>query len=482
MFLRQFYHPKLAHMSYLVGCQATGEAIVIDPGRDIEPYLVEAEAQGLQITAVAETHIHADYVSGARELAERVGATLHLSDEGNEAWKYRFLDAYPHRRLKDGDTFQVGRVRFEVWHTPGHTPEHISLLLTDTAAADEPMGIFTGDFVFVGDVGRPDLLEKAVGQRGTAEVGARQMFRSLRRFETLPDYVQVWPAHGAGSACGKALGAVPSSTVGYEKRFNWAFQHSDEETFVRALLEGQPEPPRYFAVMKRLNKEGPPVLHGVPVPERLPFRRLVELVEAGAVVVDTRPASAFAVAHIPGTLNIPYDNAFLTWAGWLLDYDVPFYLIADAVAVPAIVRDLIAIGLDQVAGFFEPRVVDLWGDAGRPLQSYEVRSATDLAPHVLAGELILVDVREATEWEVGHIPGARHIMLGFLPDRLNELPADRPIVVHCQTGRRSAIAASLLQARGFSRVINMLGGLRDWEAAGLPVEHPHRRSVTPYTE
>ncbi len=471
MFLRYFYDPRLAHASYLVGCQATGEAIVVDPGRDIEPYLDVAEAEGLRIVAAVETHIHADFLSGARELAERVDAHLFLSDEGDENWKYTFAPKYEHTLLKDGDTFKVGNIKFEVVHTPGHTPEHISLLLTDTAGASEPMGIFTGDFVFVGSIGRPDLLEKAAGISGTAEASARQMFHSLERFKQLPDYLQVWPAHGAGSACGKGLGAVPSSTVGYEKLFNLGLRFDDEEKFVRWLLADQPEPPRYFAVMKRLNKEDRPVLHALPQPEHLPVDRLKALLDAGALVVDTRPTTAFAVAHVPGTINIPFDNSFTTWAGWLLPYDRDFYLIADEARVPDVVRALISIGLDRVAGFFCPSVVDQWMALGQPVQKYEVALPQEIAEPVLRGDVILLDVRgEAERHENGTIPGAHHIMLGYLPERVAELPTEKPVVVHCRTGHRSAIAASILQAHGVERVINMLGGFRDWERAGLPVE------------
>lgn len=471
MLLRYFYNEKLAQASYMVGCQATGEAIIVDPGRDIEPYLCAAESQGLRIVAVTETHIHADFVSGARELAERTGAALYLSDEGDETWKYRYLDGVKHVLLKDGATFKVGNIRFEVMHSPGHTPEHIALIVTDTAGADRPMGIFTGDFVFVGDVGRPDLLEKAAAIAGTAEVGARQMFHSLRRFRALPDYLQVWPGHGAGSACGKALGAVPSSTVGYEKLFNWAFQIEDEDAFVQALLEGQPEPPKYFAQMKRVNKEGPRVLHGLPSPEHQPFAQLTRLLNSGATVVDTRPPLSYASAHLPGTLNIPFDDSFVNWAGWLLDYERPFYLIADRRQVQEIARDLMAIGLDNIAGYFEPPSLDQWLESGHPVQSYILATPRQVARRILDEEVLVVDVRNAVEWEEGHLPGAKHIMLGYLPERAAELPVDRPVVVQCLTGGRSAIAASILQAAGVPQVINMVGGIREWSAQGLPVEH-----------
>lgn len=256
MLLRYFYDEKLAHASYLVGCQKTGDAIVIDPSRNIKPYLQFAKEEGLNIVAAAETHIHADFVSGAREIGVTHQAKLFLSDEGDADWKYQYVDEIKHQLVKDGDRFSIGKLIFEVMHTPGHTPESISFLLTDRGSnADRPIGIFTGDFVFVSDVGRPDLLEKAAGIKGTADCGARAMFKSLLKFKQLPDYLQVWPAHGAGSSCGKALGAIPSSTVGYEKLFNWSMTYTNEKDFVKALLEGQPEPPKYFSVMKQINKK-----------------------------------------------------------------------------------------------------------------------------------------------------------------------------------------------------------------------------------
>jgi hydroxyacylglutathione hydrolase len=469
MFLRYFYNEKLAHASYMVGCQATGEAIVVDPGRDVEAYLCAAEAQGLRIVAATETHIHADFVSGAVELAERTGAKLYLSDEGDANWKYQFLDGYQHRLLHDGDSFKIGNVRLDVLHTPGHTPEHISFLLTDTAGADRPIGIFSGDFVFVGDVGRPDLLEKAAALAGTAEIGARQMFRSLKRFRELPDYLQVWPAHGAGSACGKSLGAVPSTTVGYEKLFNWALQIDEEETFVQALLEGQPEAPKYFAMMKKLNKIGPRVLHSQPNPEHRPIRELVGVLNRGVTVIDTRPASAFASAHLPGTVNIPYDGSFTNWAGWLVGYETPFYLLAERYQAPQIARDLSSIGLDQVAGYFEPPTLDAWLEMGLPMQSYQMATASQTARKIADGEVVVLDVRAQSEWDEGHVPGAHHIMLGYLPEQALTLAPDKPVVVHCATGGRSAIAASVLQAQGIPTVINLVGGMREWIAAGLPV-------------
>lgn len=470
MFLKYFYDQKIAHASYLVGCQKTGEAIVIDPARDIEPYIHEAEANDMRIVAAAETHIHADFVSGARELAERTGARLYLSDEGDKDWKYLYLDGYDHQLVYDGSTFAVGNVKFEVMHSPGHTPEHISFILTDIGGgANKPMGIFTGDFVFVGSIGRPDLLEKAAGIAGTSETGARQMFQSIQRFKQLPEYLQVWPAHGAGSACGKGLGAIPSTTVGYEKMFNPALAHEDEREFVNYLLADQPEPPRYFAVMKRVNKEGPAVLHRMPQPEHLPAGRIPALLESGALIIDTRHAGSFAGRHIPGTINIPAD-LLNTWAGWFVDYNQSIYLIADSEDVAEAVRDLVYIGIDKVAGYFETAAIETLAEAGVAPQSYEVATAAKLSDKMLNGEVAVVDVRNLTEWNEGHIPGAKHLMLGYLLERADEVVNGLPIVVQCRTGSRSAIGASILQAMGAKEVINLQGGIRDWATAGLPVE------------
>lgn len=468
MFLKYFYYQPLAHASYMVGCQQTGEAIVVDPGRHVGPYVAVAREHGFRIVAVTETHIHADYLSGAREMAERTGATLYLSDEGDADWKYQFASDYPHQLLTEGASFKVGNVHFDVLHTPGHTPEHLSFMVTDTNGADHPMGLFSGDFVFVGDVGRPDLLEKAAGIAETTEFGAQQLFESLQRFKSLADYLQVWPAHGAGSACGKDLGAVPSSTVGYEKMFNWACQHTDEDAFVAELLEGQPEPPRYFGVMKQLNKQGPPLLDGRGAPERLPDDQLPGLLADGATVIDTRLGRRFATGHAPGTLNIPYSNDFTNWAGWLLDYDKPLYLIASPAGVESAVRDLTYIGLDTIGGYFDPSALKAWpGD----LQTYEVEAPDELASRILDGEVTVVDVRRDDEWAEGHLPGARHIMLGHLPDRTSEIPDDKPVVVQCHTGYRSSIGASILRANGHTDVINLKGGLRNWSARGLPIEN-----------
>ncbi|NLG63701.1 MAG: MBL fold metallo-hydrolase [Candidatus Cloacimonetes bacterium] len=474
MIVRRFYDDKLAQASWLVGCGASGEALVVDPNRDIDQYLRAAEEEGVRITHVTETHIHADFVSGSRELASRTGAQLYLSGEGGPDWSYGYAEAAGAVLVRDGDTFNVGNVSIRVMHTPGHTPEHIVFIVTDGAAADLPMGVLTGDFVFVGDVGRPDLLERAAGFAGTMEAGARDLYRSLQRFRSeLPDFVQLWPGHGAGSACGKALGAVPQSTLGYEKLFNIGLAEQDEATFIRTILAGQPEPPKYFAEMKRINRDGPRVLGGFRLPPRQPEHAVESLIERGAVVVDTRPAAAFGAGHIPGTINIPHNRSFTTWAGWLVPYDREFYLIIDgssAASVESAVRDLAMIGLDRIAGWFDTGVIDAWRAQGRQTGSIPSVDLGHVENVLQDGSAHVIDVRGSAEWEAGHLPGVPNIPVGYLADRLDEIPRDRPVVLHCQTGGRSAIAASVLKANGISNVVNYAGGFAEWRASGRPVE------------
>lgn len=465
MLLKYFYDKSLAHASYLVGCQRSGEALVIDPGRAVDQYLETAQAEGLRITGAAETHIHADFVSGARELAERAGAVLYLSDEGPADWKYRYADQYASKLLKDGDTFYVGKVKLETMHTPGHTPESISFVLTDEGGgANAPMGIFTGDFVFVGSIGRPDLLETAAGVKGSAESGARQLFHSMLRFRALPDHLQVWPAHGAGSACGKGLGAIPSSTAGYEKLFNPALQYTDEQLFVDYILADQPETPFYFAVMKRVNKVGPALLSTLPsVPALEPAA--LPGIASHSLVIDTAPSAAFAQAHVPGTINLPAPT-LTQWAGFFAEYDKPLYLIAPAADSGERLRSLRAIGIDLVGGYFDADAVQA---AGLRTQSYASAAPRDLRARIESGEVQLLDVRAAAEFSAGRIPGARHAFLGKLMREAAALDPAKPVVTQCLGGGRSAIAASVLQRAGFN-VTNMQGGYQAWTDAGLPTE------------
>ncbi len=464
MLFKLLYDTKLAQASYLVGCQATGTAIVIDPNRDVQAYVRAAEAEDLAIRHVTETHIHADFASGSRELAAVTGATLHLSAEGGPEWQYAFAAESRAHLVRDGDVIAFGNIRLQVLHTPGHTPEHISLLLTDGAATDRPMGVFTGDFIFVGDVGRPDLLERAAGMAGTMEAGARQLWASLQRFKAFPDWLQLWPGHGAGSACGKALGAVPSSTLGYERFANWGLATEREADFVRLVLEGQPDPPAYFARMKRINREGPAFLGTPGPPPRLDATALAPALRSGAQVVDLRSTRDFGAAHVPGTLNLPNGRAFLTYAGTVLDEGRPLHLIAADAAVAAQVRQgLTLIGFDAVAGWFGPEVL------ARATGRTERLTPQDVAGKVMAGAVTLLDVRGHAEWDELRVAGSLHIPMSEVPRRMGEIPDGRPVVCQCETGSRSAIIASLLAARGRTDVANLAGGIAAWERAGLPV-------------
>jgi hydroxyacylglutathione hydrolase len=463
MLLRYFYDRHLAQASYLIACQRCGEALVIDPARDIRPYLEVAEQEGLRITQVTETHIHADFVSGARELAAATGAQLYLSAEGGPDWQYAYADSNT-RLLRDGDRWHLGRIQIEALHTPGHTPEHLVFLVTDTAAADAPMGLFTGDCLFVGNAGRPDLLEKAAGKTGTKEPGARQQFASLNRLKTLPDYLQIWPGHGAGSACGKGLGSVPTSTLGYEKRFNPALQFTDEAAFVEWLLTDQPEAPRYFGQMKQVNKVGPALLGDLPVPARLTDPAALTHAAETGLVIDTRPAEAFTRQHAPRTIHIPAGSSqFNTYAGWYVRYDQPTWLIAEADGLDDILTLLRAIGVDDIPGVFDPALI---GTAGQSLPQITPVEAARL----LTEGAYLLDVRGADEYRSEHIPGANHIPMGYVPVYACDLPQDRPLIVQCGGGVRSQIVASLLQRAGFDRVVNLSGGIDGWKRAGLPVE------------
>jgi len=464
MLLKYFYDQALAHASYMVGCQRAKVAVVVDPGRDIDQYLQMAEREGLKLVAVAETHIHADYVSGARELADRVGAKLYVSDEGPADWKYQFASQYDSELVKDGDTFMIGNIKFDVIHTPGHTPESISFILTDQGGgANKPMGIFTGDFVFVNSIGRPDLLEEAAGIQGSAKAGAHDLFHSAQRFKQLPGFLQVWPTHGAGSACGKGLGAIPSSTVGYEKLFNPALQIEDEEEFVQYILADQPEAPKYFAVMKRVNKEGPDIIGNASLPEFGDAAQVASVMPE-ATLIDLSPSEQFAKGHVPGSINIPVPR-LAGWAGWVVDYSKPVYLIAAAGQLPEAMRVLRKIGLEQVQSAFEASAVR---ELGLMTQSYVSAPPSELAERIRSGDATLLDVRSAAEWNAGHIPCAEHHFLGRLPETVGSLRREKTFVTQCQTSARSTIAASILQAAGVD-VIDMSGGIVEWQKAGLPV-------------
>jgi hydroxyacylglutathione hydrolase len=461
MFVKRFFEPLIAQNSYLIGCASAHEAIVIDPNRDIQPYLDTAEREGLRITHVTETHIHADFLSGARALAHRTGASLCLSDEGDKDWKYQFDH---NRKLKHGDRITIGNVTLDVVHTPGHTPEHLTFLVTDGAVADKPIAAVTGDFIFVGDVGRPDLLERAAKIAGTMEQNAKTLWKSLQEFKQHPDWLQLWPGHGAGSSCGKGISAIPHSTMGYERRFNWAFTAKSEAEFVHNVLTGQPEPPKYYATMKQMNKAGPPLLSGIVAPGLMKNEELADLLKQNALVIDTRPATEFARGYVPGTLNIPLNGSFVTWAGWLVPYTEDFYVIADdgsAGRLQELRRALSLIGLDRVPGYFSDTAIAHAASHGTTLETIDQMTPDQLP----ASDVAVIDVRNTNEWKESHLPSAIHIPLGHLAERIAEVPADRALVVHCQSGGRSSIAASLLKKLGRENVANLTGGYKGLKAS-----------------
>ena len=471
MLFRRFYDENLAQASYMLSCEKTREAIVVDPNSDTGQYIRAAGADRVRIAHVTETHIHADFVSGARALADAAGAVLHLSGEGTGEWVYTDEALQRATVLRDGSRIDVGRVRLRVAHTPGHTPEHLTFFVSDLERGENPVGALTGDFVFVGDVGRPDLLERAAGAKGTMDSSARALFKSVSAFKREPDHLQLWPGHGAGSACGKSLGSMPQSTLGYEKLFNWAFGEITEEEFVARVLEDQPAPPRYFAVMKRVNRSAT----GLPARHEPTYAGLAELegaLKKGGSVVDTRPAAKFAAGHVPGTLNIPLGKSFLNWSGALVPDDTDFWIITEADsddAVKRIVEDLSKVGLTRVAGVFRSDVLREWKSRRGELDTVAQIDPQSLQRRTGDGVQV-VDVRSPEEWRRGHLPGAIHIPLALLPDRIEELDASAPIVMQCQGGGRSSIATSLLQSQGLPNVSNLAGGYDAWVAQGFEIE------------
>lgn len=454
MFLKQIADSALAQYSYLIGCQRTGEAVVVDPERDIDRYQEIAKHEGLKITAVAETHIHADFVSGAREFAAAdPSIKLYLSAEGGPDWQSEWAKALPaYHPLHDGDSFKIGNIELQAVHTPGHTPEHMVYLVTDHGAgANEPIAMLSGDFLFVGDAGRPDLLEQAAGLEGTQEQGARALYKSLRKVAELPCHLQVLPAHGAGSACGKALGSIPNSTFGYEEKFNPALKlalNESEEAFVNFILSGQPEPPAYFANMKRVNKVGPAVLGKLPTPHMMSLEEVPpRLNEPDFVVLDTRSRAKFLKDHLRGSLFTPPEK-FSDFTGSFLAPEQEILIVAeDAAAAQDYARQLVRMGFDRIAGFVSAAAI-----ANAPAELMTKFQAVDFqaAPALLDGNgsPFILDVRKATEFAGGHIRNARNLAHTRLRTRLTEIPRV-PLLVHCQTGHRATSASAFLARNGY---------------------------------
>ena len=459
MRMQRFEVPGLAHYSYLLACG--GQAVVVDPKRDVDTYVDYAAANSLKITRIIETHIHADYASGARELAQATGAEMWLSkhDTGED-----FEYAFPHREFGDGDELRVGNIQIKALYTPGHTPEHLSFVVHDLARGPHPMAMLSGDFLFVGSLGRPDLL----GEQAKRKL-AEQLYDSMKqRIAALPDGVEVHPAHGAGSMCGSGMSERPQSTLGYERLANAFFAHTDREQFIEHILSTVPPFPDYYRRMKRVNSTGPKLLGGIPGSEELSAQRFRDLMKKeDAVVIDLRQPEAFGGAHIPGALSIGAGPTFATWASWVVPYDRPLLLVGDdATDCESERRALIRVGLDDVRGTLAGGM-RTWIEAGFEEASLSQISVAEVAGRVAAGALLL-DVRSDAEWNSGRVAGAQHIMAGDLAARTGELPKGKPIVVMCASGYRSSVASSVLRRVGFTDVTNVAGGMNAWKQQKLP--------------
>jgi hydroxyacylglutathione hydrolase len=459
MLFRMIYDEALAHASYLIGCQRTGQAIVFDPPRDVDRVIALAAEHGLKITATAETHIHADFLSGCGELARHCGAHVFVSGEGGAHWQSSWVKPYTHTLLNDGDTFAVGTIRFKAIHTPGHTPEHLMYEVTNTLADDEPLGLLTGDFVFVGGLGRPDLLETELGIAGARVASARDLHGSALQFMQQPGDLQVWPAHGAGSACGKSLGSVPQSTVGYERRTNPSLAHvGDEANFIDEILAGQPDPPLYFARMKQLNRDGVPPLDLVTGSSLLSVDQCESLDLDTVTVVDTRDWSDFKTGHARGAIWTAPGPWFPAAVGSYLEPDQDIVLLVEEAAAESHVRLFLRLGLDRIVGVITPSIFE---DArtGMDITTADEIDVTAFQTRIDRGAARILDVRSIEEYRRGHLPGAVHVPWTRLAAHLEALPPadDEPLHVHCQGGLRSAMAMTYLTRRGH-HAVNIAGG------------------------
>ncbi len=455
MYLKRYFIEGLAHASYLVGTD--GEAVVVDPKRDVDDYLADAAALGLKIVAVLNTHPHADFASGFPELAARTGAKLYTS--------HRAPVTYDRVPARDGDRIRVGSLEIEMLETPGHSPDSLSFLVRE---AGQPVAVFTGDLLFVNDVGRPDLRDADADPRALAS----QLYDSLfGKILALPGGVKICPAHGAGSLCGRALGSAPFTTVEQELQLNWAAQHRDRAEFVKQMTANLPDRPAYFAYDVGVNLRGATPMSQLPPLRSLTEAELKQAARDGAAVIDTRSAPFFGAGHFPGSLNIGLGSAlFSTWTGFLVPGGNPIALVVGSAEAASKARlELARIGFDNVLGYIE-------ADALAETPQLSQLSVCDLKSSLQRGDAPQVlDVRTPGEWESSHIQGARHIPLPKLAASLNQLPKDSPFAVLCGSGYRSSIASSLLLARGFARVQNVMGGMgayqetkcAEWQAADL---------------
>ena len=450
---RRFFDEGLAQSSYVVACSRTRKAAVIDPRRDVAAYVAAARDNGLALTYAIDTHVHADFVSGARELAQ-LGVRI-IAGPGAQL-------QYAHSEVTDGEVLELGDLRLTCLHTPGHTPEHISIV---TQAPGAPQRVFTGDTLFVGAVGRPDLLGDAASRPLAAALHG-SLFGTLLR---LPDDTEVWPGHGAGSLCGSGIGTADHSTIGAERRHNVLLQHHDRDVFVRAVLDDLPETPPYFPGMKVVNARGAAVLdlaHGVDEPPSIAPRAAADACERGAWLIDLRPADAHGRSHPENSISVPFGPKAGYWAAWVVPPEAPVVLMSAGgpTHTREIVRQLLLVGLDHivgsVAGGFEG-----WVAAGLPTAEITQMPAAALAADAAARErLTIVDVRSGTEWRRGHLDGAVHVPLQELEGRAGELRG-RTVATLCEGGSRSGLAASILERAGVRPIVNITGGMAAWRAA-----------------
>jgi len=460
MYFKQFYLGCLAHASYLIG--SDGEAAVVDPQRDVDEYLAEASARGFQIKYVIETHLHADFVSGHQEIAARTGAQIVFGEKAGVE--------FAHRAVREGDEIRIGKVVLKFIETPGHTPEGICVLVTDTESPDEPQKLLTGDTLFIGDVGRPDL---AGGKGYTPQMMAEMMYDSLHgKLLELPDQVEVYPAHGAGSMCGKNMSKETSSTIGEQRKFNYALRPMSKDEFVGMMTADLPEAPSYFPRDMEINRSGARGLAELQPPSALTPQQVLELRDQGHVLLDVRSAADFGAAHVPGSMNIGLGGQFAMWGGSLIPLNALIVVIADTAAqVDESVVRLARVGIENVKGYLEGGV-ESWRDAGLPLEQIEQVSVAQLKEQMGKGELQIIDVRRPTEYVNGHVPRALNAPLASLDKSLGPLPIekDKLTAVICAGGYRSSAATSLLQKQGFSNLLNVSGGTGAWINAGYPVE------------